>query len=479
MAPRELTVLAHEALSPAEQSFALTLQGLLNRKEPTLLLRTGKGTFGRIFEERMRKEGFRLIEVQTVWELLARYRSRVCGGIVFRLNTPSLSVATSLAGILDSVAIDESLLDRANKEGLKVLKDVREWDERRLLAEYGDRFTRGILVEQGLDKPGHLRDIAVSRKAFTFWADKDSAFRQAVVKRFGPEALVYGWGPDEFEWVRDLSMGNATGIPADWALNLSLYEKLPVKKLRRPRRPTLQVAEGTHYIAFVLSDGDNIQWLTGGFVNDAKFWGSPLRGAFPMTWEIAPVLARDAPHVLDHLYNAATPNDGFVTGAGLLGYTYAHFQPNPESLARQTEPYLKAADLPVISLLNANEGNLRDAIPLLRLKSVSGAIYKDYAPYHRSKGQILWHEGKPVVSYRCLLWEGLMSPEQVAATVALLPRSPQHDPQSFTLVNVHAWSYGNSGGPLTAVQKAISLLPPHVKVVTADQIIAAMRKIGP
>src|SRR5438093_11940166 len=169
-----------------------------------------------------------------------------------------------------------------------------------------------------------------------------------------------------------------------------------------------------------------------------------------MTWEFSPLLAQLAPRVLQHLYATARPSDGFVTGAGLPGYTFLHLQPDPAALARQAAPLLRRSDLSVVSILNVNQGRLSETAPILDLPGVQGVLYKDYSPYHRHRGEIFWHRGKPCVSYRFVLWEGLMGPEDVAREVAKLPASPRTDERSYAIVNVHAWSYGRSGGPLEA-----------------------------
>jgi hypothetical protein len=56
-----------------------------------------------------------------------------------------------------------------------------------------------------------------------------------------------------------------------------------------------------------------------------------------------------------------------------------------------------------------------------------------------------------------------------------MPAAPRADKASYALVNVHAWSYGSRGGPLEAVRRTIALLPPHTRVVTADQLITLLR----
>jgi len=473
--PRTIYIIDHARLSPSEQAFAVTLQGLANTREARVWMRTGPGSLSAIVEKELRSEGVDFVETPTIWELWRRLRGEVKGGILYRAGTESLSVATALCGLLQAVAVEESLREKATEAGLTILRDVRMDDDRKTLAQYRDRFTRGILIEQALDKSGHLRDFAVARRAFTFSAGKDSAFRTEVVRTLGPNALVYGWGPDEYQWVNDLSRANASGVAADWSQNLSALQHIPASKLRRPRRPLPEDEANVHYVSFVLSDGDNIQWLGGGFPGDTKFWASPLRGTFPMTWEIAPILSEVAPRALSHLYATAKPTDGFVTGAGLPGYTFPHLQTDRTALAKQTAPVMRKADVTIGSVLNANEGDLRDTIPLLEIPEMDGILYKDYSPYNRRKGEILWHRGKPCISYRCLLWNGLMEPEDVAREIRTLPASPRTDPQSYTFVNVHAWSYGAIGGPLEAVRRAIALLPAHARVVTADQAISLMR----
>lgn len=469
---RELWVIPHAAMSPAEQMLAQTLQGLLNREKPRLWLRSG--SMYAVIEEQLKREGVTLREAASAWELLPRFRREVRGAVLYRRGTPSVNVATSLCGVLDAVAVEESLRERAEAAGLPILADAREMGEREALTRYRDQFARGVLVEQSPGKPGHLRDFAVARRAFTFFAT-EPAFRTEAARALGPEAIVYGWGDDESEWVSGLSRANATGAPADWCLNLSALAKLPAGRLRRPRRPVLNAAESGRTIAFVMSDGDNLQWLCGDFVGNARYWASPRRGQFPMTWEVSPLLSEVAPRVLQHLYATATPNDAFVAGPGAPGYTFPHLQPDRKALARQAAPLFRRADLGIASVLNANAGHLRESALLLDLPDVEGVLYKAYSPYHRHRGEIYWREGKPCVSYRFLLWDGIMGPEDLAREVAQMPAAPRTDPNSYALVNVHAWSYGAIGGPLEAVRRAIDLLPPGTRVVTADQLIGMLR----
>lgn len=470
-ATTHLFTLDHQALKPAEQVLAQTLQGLTARKAPRIWLET-KGVQVEILND-LRKEGAKVEAAKDVWQLIREFRPEVKGAIVYQLGTPSLSVANGLCGPLNAVAIDETLLDTAKARGLPILLDVRGMTEKDAFKKYRDRYRKGYVVEQALDKPGHLRDFAVKHSAFVMDAT-DREFRKEVIRAFGPNAFAVGWGRDEYHWVEDVSSAGGTGIPADWCVNLSVLEGLPADgRLAPPAMKPVTLEPGIRYVAFVFSDGDNIQWMTNDFVSSPKFYASPLRGAFPVSWEVSPLLSRLAPRVLKKIYDTAKPNDDFVTGPGLPGYTFPHLLPDRKIQAEATRPFLKASGLSTISVLNANAGSMEQLRPWLRLPEVSAAIYKDYSPYHRSAGKTIWEGEKPAVAYRWVLWEGLIEPKQLVAEIAKMPAEGEG---RFGLVNLHAWSYANLGGPLVATKQVIDDLPPNTRVVTATQLIDLMRQ---
>ena len=50
---------------------------------------------------------------------------------------------------------------------------------------------------------------------------------------------------------------------------------------------------------------------------------------------------------------------------------------------------------------------------------------------------------------------------------------------SFALVNVHAWSFGATGGPMGAIARTITQLPPGTRVVTATDFVALLTALAP
>lgn len=76
-----------------------------------------------------------------------------------------------------------------------------------------------------------------------------------------------------------------------------------------------------HTVTFLMTDGDNVQWLLGPFASGAAWYGSPNRGKVSLGWTVSPALAELAPSVLAYFYEHANPGvDEFVAGVSGVGY---------------------------------------------------------------------------------------------------------------------------------------------------------------
>ena len=113
---------------------------------------------------------------------------------------------------------------------------------------------------------------------------------------------------------------------------------------------------------------------------------------------------------------------------------------------------------------------MSETAPFLRLPEVDGAIYKDYSPYNRRKGEIWSRNGKVCLAYRFVLWNGLTEIPQLVDQVKEMSDDPKKL-ESFALVNVHAWSFRDIGGPMEAIARAIKDLPAGTRVVSASQLL--------
>ena len=89
---------------------------------------------------------------------------------------------------------------------------------------------------------------------------------------------------------------------------------------RDARRGEGAAAQAQHTVAFVMSDGDNIQLLQNVGFMGATHYGSPLRGAVPVGWSYSPAMAALMPTLLGHVHDTLTANDSISAGPSGAGY---------------------------------------------------------------------------------------------------------------------------------------------------------------
>ncbi|MBL9172968.1 MAG: hypothetical protein JNL10_05495 [Verrucomicrobiales bacterium] len=469
-----LWVIPQVSDSPAEQALLASVQGVLNRDQARVWIRS-RGLYEILLED-LRREGRPLKNASNVWEVLVAERDSFRGFVTWSSADGSLNAATTLAGPRRLALVEATIRDRVTALGLKEVEDVRGKPVG-LEQRVPDFCDRRMAVHQPTDKVIHLRDFAIARSAFT-WFDEQNGFLASVVRQLDPGARIFGWGSDEFHFVGGVSRGGGLVIPSDWALNLSALQHLPVKIATRADLPEPEpVRDGERVVAFVISDGDNVQWLLNGMATSPGFWASPERGRFAVTWEMAPILTEIAPRALDYFYRTATPRDDFIAGPSGAGYYFPSDAPDRPLLARTGGTALRDAGLRLAAVID-NARDMSGADALVSQPGVEGVLFKNYSSYNSFGSDVRWTSGKPIVSFRFLLWEqrvrgnGLkqeLLPEGVAASVAAMPSGPAAGTAAFALVNVHAWSFRDSGGPIGAVARTLPLLPQGTRVVTATE----------
>jgi hypothetical protein len=135
-----------------------------------------------------------------------------------------------------------------------------------------------------------------------------------------------------------------------------------------PPKPTLQ---NKLYVAFILSDGDNLQYIEHLM---RKLWNNPDRGSVPMGWTLSPAMLDAMPGALNYYWQTATGNDNLISGPSGYGYTYPNSWPN-QSLLNQfvakTDEYNRRAGFRVITIWNTITGGINQNV---------GQSFADNAP---------------------------------------------------------------------------------------------------
>ncbi len=473
--PKDIWVVDLNNIPMSMRLLTLTLQGLVAKDTPAILVKQGGLTS--FIREDMEEEGTVFHDNASVWWLVNKFIDHIDGIILCGSDLESINAATSLCGPMNAIAVQESILDQVqSRTELSVLVDVRGLTELDIYTTYKDLFGHETMVD--VNKVDFLRDISITRNAFTYY-DVDSTIRKEFITGLTSQGTVLGWGSNaEYGWVKDVSQANAGGVPADWCKNLSTLSKLRVDIPKPPRRYPAPVQEGERIVAFSMSDGDNLQIMAGGAITDTIFFGHPARGTFPMSWEFPPSMGEFNPRGVRSFYKEANRDDNldcFIAGPSGHAYAFHYYLTNRRAYAKNTGQAMQKCGLTVASMINDNSGSMSNADQLLERPEILGVAYKDWVPYDRRNGAIYWHNGKPAVSYKCILWDGLGSPEDVAAEIAAMPSSPATDQNSYAMINANAWSFGDIGGPMQAIVNTIALLPENTRLVTIEELIILLR----
>ena len=212
------------------------------------------------------------------WELVDRYVQQgiIQGYIVYRWdNSPgkiaedarrpamdcSANVATSVAGLLNGVLVEESLEQQAQSHGLKMLFDARDKTPQWCFKTYQDKLNRRLLCMQDPQIP-NCRDLAIAHQALTLFGSEDPA--ASAMQSLEPLSPILGWpGGDEFQATRLSSIYGHLQTATNWCMNLPVLmadaEHHTTPKVKHVDPPTIAVSDRRSAVSFVCTDGDNVQ----------------------------------------------------------------------------------------------------------------------------------------------------------------------------------------------------------------------------
>ncbi|HEU5078544.1 MAG TPA: GxGYxYP domain-containing protein [Opitutaceae bacterium] len=463
-----------------------TLQGLIARQGGTAQLYLSEAGSGHAIwpEEIARRHAVKLRRANSPEELLRALADAARGYIRFDSSKPeTVNAATLLAALRDAVVVDRIHETVAQAAGLKCLGDGGATTDVALLKQRRSEFNFTALAEQSGERLWALRDYLVLGRLPSLYDGDIGGL--AAGEYAGRDRAIFGWGnagagDGERAFIgRNSRLGLFT-VPSDHASNFSVLSAFRQSEPLRQKTSSASAPRGkkVHLVTFVLTDGDNAGWVLGGFAANPRWFGSPARGHFPMGYGLPPILADLAPDALAWFYeqaaNTEKGRDYFVVGPSGAGYFFPSLYP-AAALREHTErlnALMARTDLRLVEILDQDALDRTDLWEeYLRQPQIDGLIYLDYAPYNKGQGRIVWAAGKPVVSARTLLWQGLRGADS-ASVVRELNAATRDltSPEGYTLVSVHAWTQA-----LADVEAVINQLDPAVQVVTPDIFFATLR----
>ncbi len=345
--------------SCAEEDLFASLEGIVNRAQPRIACVRRREAEGRTTWLELHHLKWRVIDG---YDAILKYRASVAGLVVTDPDLPdTLNLATTMAGINKELICDPDLLETLTNAPyrLPIVDDLRNRFADKyavygyLYSNYWPRCTHRILAGMGLRAYGPLRDYLVAVKAPVVWLapgnDKDAEILRQFFSGMKPVHGIYmGWWPGEGD---GLEWSAKYGIPvlaSDFFCNASVFSGVK-HRIHIPKIPRPPPLENKVYVAMILSDGDNIQYMQHVMKMD---WAKPVRGAIPIGWTASPLAVDMDPAMLDYYWSTATTNDCLVSGPSGAGYAHVNHWDSDclAAFTKASSPYLRRGGLRVITI---------------------------------------------------------------------------------------------------------------------------------
>ena len=321
-----------------------------------------------------------------------------------------------------------------------------------------DEFNRGaaslnqrVAVFQPDDggKAHRLSDYSVFARAPVVWAPESGTSPEfdAVLAHYDGARLnaAFGWGGDEHQWVAKCTQAGAVTHASDFASNLALLANVPRPPPPPPLPPPPPVSPAkapVHTVAFITSDGDNIQILQHKDFIDDDHYNSPLRGSIPVGWSYAPVMTELMPTLFEWVRSNLTANDSLSAAPSGTGYAFPALFPPAQAaaFARITGALMERANQRLLNVLGVTP-SAESLAPLAREAPVEAISYLTFGAerfgYAALHGNVAYLEGKPVVGVRLSLWGDETSGAKVGVVGLVHPWPSTDLPLTFHSSSTH------------------------------------------
>ena len=378
------------SLSDEERIMFCTLQGIVNRTRPRILLYNHNEEPQSTWPT---AHGIRTSAISTSkpYEMVKLFQEEIKGLVLYsnKLCDHYSNLAVTIAGLDGLLPVTAAIRSKlvANGMDFPVVEDLTPLTMSTALEvytylynNYWSRCNHRLLISLRPTIP-YVHDIGAACGSACVWLDPRNTGEHRLLDKLLKDMtpgrdIVLGWYPEERSGVGEATKYGLSTVPADFFENTTVYSAVnkAIKIPTVPKRPKL---ENKVYAAVYISDGDNIQYCQHAM---AKIFDQSGRSKMALNWTVSPSLADFAPMMLNYYYGKASRNDCFVSGPSGLGYAMPYDAHNTRYYAsatssqviipytQLTERYLEKSGLRVITIWD-------DVSPAQR------AAYAENCPY--------------------------------------------------------------------------------------------------
>lgn len=470
-APDTLFMVNLNGMSNAQKITVVTLQGLQAKTKPRIMTERGDAryrndllNYGIVYDSTYRNDFSGLI---------THFKDDFTGYILCNTTDTVINAGISICSPLNAIVAFESDTALFNSLGKAQLYDVRTKGQSWAYDTFSALYNKKIVSFQEASKASFLSDYSVFTGAYHFWSFLPiDNFTNSVLAHMDVNSALLGWG-DEHLTVYSATTHGIMVHAADFAANLSVYSNMNVPLQQHTASNDTNLIPGKHTVCFVMTDGDNVQWVTGDYASNTRWYGNPNRGTVPIAWTVSPALAELAPTALKYLYDSAAVGqngDYFVAGPSGMGYYFPDLYTNVDSAADITGRMMQKADQRILTIIG-NGYSKQVMEPYLEQSGIDGIFYFTFDNnYIALQGMADCVNGKPVISSRFSLRNSTTNVQQLADTLNAMATDPYSE-NGYSLVNVLVWDES-----VDSVIKCVQLLDSNVRVVAPDAFIKLYSK---
>lgn len=378
------------SLSAEERVMFCTLQGIINRTSPRILLynhnEEPKSTWPTAHGLKIG-----IIPAAEPYRLVNQFKAEIKGLVLYSNNLCNhySNLAVTIAGLERLLPVTPEIRAKLIENGLDfpVVEDLTSLTMSTALdvytylyENYWNRCNHRLLVNIRPDIP-YVHDIGAACGSACVWLDPRNGRERKLLDNMLEDMtpgrdVVLGWYSEERSGVGEATKYGLSTVPADFFENTTVYTAVSnsIKIPPVPKRPKL---ENKVYASVYISDGDNIQYCQHAM---AKIFEQSGRGKMALNWTISPALADFSPMMLNYYYGKATANDCFVSGPSGLGYAMPYDAHNGIYYGRSTSSQLMVPYTQLTQRYLEKTG-LRVITIWDNISSAQRKIYAENCPY--------------------------------------------------------------------------------------------------
>lgn len=484
-APRKVIACHSHQLSAAEIMLLESLSGLaaqaVNRGDfdEMVWIETNNPSYQQIFESSLKELSIKKPTYMSVWELLDYLKRKkiVKGYIAYQADKSvgelysrrkdinhSSNVATVYASLLQGVLVDESLFAQMKQQGIKVLKDAR-YETLEHCFEKNKKHLNNCSAASIDPQVTNCRDIAIAQKLMVYY--DTNALSSRILEWVKPLSPILGWNcGDEDEYTGEITRWGHYNTASNWCRNLPFImaasAQTALLKVNEVEVTEIDWSNHSSAHSFVMSDGDNMQWTMGGFLDTPTYYGNKNKERTPLSWTLCPInLSVVSASTWNRLVATKEESSSFIEYGG--GYQYpdefAQKRPNRAELlrafAKRINWHFKQLDLKLFGFIckDVFSESSKEAFEIYaqEIEGLTGMLAIQYDPYNLG-GDIVWVKNAkgieiPVVTAKYSIWADLFNlstrgaPDYIGSSINRdAAKAASADKVDLSWTIIHAWS---------------------------------------